>query len=222
MNPIDIIFTAPRRFGRLYSALAVALAVGLAAPTAGAGPADTAVVAVVQRTREGETITRDRLRLTPSTTTAPHAGTFSTLDPVVGHVALRDMAEGSVVLRADVGAKPEAQFRMTPTAEVHVLAHRRRGAVLPNAKQDYRRCELDTAALTPQQAAALRQELADSRVLLASPDAFRSMEGGYEDYTLAITLNGVTKSLVWSGDEAPAEARRLVSRYLDRCATQTP
>ena len=225
MNPIVTTIAPSRRPSRLCSTFA--LAFGLAAASAaGAGPADatgrTSVVAVVQRIREGETITKDRLKLTSSAPDTPDTGTFDTPGPVVGRVALREMAEGKVVLRADVGAKPEVQFRMTPTSEIRVRAHRRRGAVLPNARQDYRQCQLDTATLTPQQAAALRQELADSRVLLASPDTFGLMEGGYEDYTLAITVNGVTKTLVWSGDRAPAEARRLVGSYLDRCETQAP
>lgn len=223
MNPTAAAFAPTRRPGRRHNAFALALA--LAASSAGAGQPDPVghapVVAAVQRIREGETITKNRLTLT-SAPTAPGAGTFRRLDPVVGRVALRDMAEGSTVLRADVGAKPEIQFRITPTSEIRVRAHRRRGAVLPNARQDYRRCELDTAALTPQQAAALRQELADSRVLLASPETFGTMEGGYEDYTLAITVNGVTRTLLWSGDQAPAEARRLVGSYLDRCEKQTP
>lgn len=223
MNPPCIAF----RHLRLISRLAGFLALVLAAPFAGSAQAAAAgrpqsVVTVVQRIREGETITKDRLGLMQSTPATPDAGTFSRLGPVVGRVALRDLAEGSVVHRADVGAKPEIQFRTTPTTEVHVRAFRRRGAVRPDAQQDYRQCELDTATLPAPQAATLRKELADSRVLLASPGAFEILQGSYEDYTLAVTLNGVTKSLVWSTDRAPAQARRLVDSYLNACAAPTP
>lgn len=225
MNPIGTTFAPARGLGRRCNAFALALGL-TAASAAGAGPADatghTSVVAAVQRIREGETITKDRLMLTSSTPDTPGTGTFGALGPVVGRVALREIAEGKVVLRADVGATPDVQFRITPTTEIRVRAHRRRGAVLPNARQDYRRCELDTATLTPQQAAALRRELTDSRVLLASPETFGLMEGGYEDYTLAITVNGVTRTLEWSGDQAPAEARRLIGDWLNRCEKQAP
>ena len=175
-------------------------------------------VVVAARIREGETITKDRLKVTPYLPTLSDASTFSTIAPIAGRVALKDMEERSVVPRSSVGAKPEIQFKITPATELRIRASYRRGVVVINAKQEYRQCELDTSTLPAAQAAELRNEVARSKVLLASADAFEIMAGGYEDYTLAITVNGVTKTLVWSSESAPPEARRLVGKYLKECA----
>jgi len=216
MKPTTAICSTSTRAAWLFCALASGT-IAAENPTR-SNHAPPAVV-IVQRTREGETITNDRLNVTPYLPTPSDATTFSTTDPIVGRVALKDMAEGSVVLRASVGAKPEIQFKISSTTELRIHTSVRRGVVLPNAKQDYRQCQLDTSSLPVAKAAALREEVAGSKVLLASADAFEIMAGGYEDYSLAITVGGVTKTLVWSGEHAPAEARRLVGKYLEECAT---
>jgi hypothetical protein len=186
-------------------------------PAFGAPRTSPAVIAV-QHIREGETITADRLNLTPYLPAPANASNFSAIAPIAGRVAIHDIPEGSVVLRASVGAKPERQFKITPATALRVHASRRRGAVLPNAPQDYRQCRLDTSTLSADQALALRKDVTDSKVLLTSPERFDTLEGGYEDYRIAVTVGDVTKSVTWTGERAPPEARRLVAKYLDDCA----
>ena len=215
MNLSDLLRSASIRI----TGAAILLSLGM--PALAAKPEPPAVVAV-QRIREGETITKDRLNVTPYLPTPSDASTFSRIDRIVGRVALKDIAEGSVVPRASVGAKPEEQFKITPATTLRVHATSRRGAVLPNAKQDYRQCQLDTFSLSADKATALREELGRSKVLLLPPDDFQIMEGGYQDYRLEISVDGVTRSLTWTGEQAPPEARRLVTKYLAECPTAAP
>ncbi|HJU38855.1 MAG TPA: protealysin inhibitor emfourin [Tahibacter sp.] len=173
------------------------------------------VVHAAMRVREGETIRAEALRLRPAAT--DDASTFRAMRDVAGRVALADIGEGEPVRRERVGDVPARQFRIGDDTPLRVAYVHATGPVLPNARRSAS-CTLDTATLPAHDAAALRELVRASGVLVADASAFDILVGGSDDRHLRITVGATTKSLNWSRGHAPASVEPLVRR-LDACAT---
>lgn len=139
---------------------------------------------------------------------------FGSIAEVAGKVALKEIQEQAKVLRSQVGAKPSDQFQVTPETSLAIHYYFRRGVVLPGAPTEIHECTLSTSKMTPADAAELRKRIIRSGILEGNSEEYQLMAGGYENYSIEITIDSVTKKISWSGNRAPASVQQLV-KYLE-------